>query len=356
MSGFEVCKIIRETYPATQLPIIMLTAKNQVSDLVEGLRAGANDYLTKPFSKGELITRIKTHLQLSRVNIAYSHFVPLEFLQLLEKESIVDVRLGDHVQKRMAVLFADIRAFTTLSESMTPKENFDFINAYLGRVSPIIRKYDGFIDKYIGDAIMALFPNSTNDAVQAAIDIHRQLVFFNEERAVAHLQPVRVGIGIHTGTLMLGTIGEEKRMEGTVISDAVNLASRLEGLTKMYGASIVISGEVLTELQNPSQFCYRFLGKVRVKGKQEPVYVFEVIDGEYDENVKQAKKASTSLFSEAINTYYQKEFSSAKEKFQQILIEIPQDRAASFYLKRCEYYLETGIPHNWEGVEVLVEK
>ena len=356
MSGFEVCKIIRETYPATQLPIIMLTAKNQVSDLVEGLQAGANDYLTKPFSKGELITRIKTHLQLSRVNIAYSHFVPLEFLQLLEKESIVDVRLGDHVQKRMAVLFADIRSFTTLSESMTPKENFDFINAYLGRVSPIIRKYGGFIDKYIGDAIMALFPDNTNDAVQAAIDIHRQLVIFNEERTNDRLQPVRVGIGIHTGTLMLGTIGEEKRMEGTVISDAVNLASRLEGLTKMYGASIVISGEVLTELQNPSQFCYRFLGKVRVKGKQEPVYVFEVIDGEYDETLKQAKKALTSVFSEAINTYYQKDFSLAKQKFDRILKEIPQDRAASFYLKRCEYYLETGTPHNWEGVEILVEK
>lgn len=355
MSGFEVCRIIRQTYPANQLPIIMLTAKNQVSDLLEGMAAGANDYLTKPFSKGELITRIRTHIQLSRVNIAYSKFVPLEFLKLLEKESIIDVRLGDHVQKHMAVLFADIRSFTTLSESMSPKENFEFINTYLGSVSPVIRKHHGFIDKYIGDAIMALFPETADDAVQASIEIHRQLVTFNQTRQNHLLQPVNIGIGLHIGTLMLGTIGEEKRMEGTVISDAVNLASRLEGLTKMYGASIVISEEILIELSNPEQYNYRFLGKVRVKGKNEPVHVFEIIDSESDE-VKEKKIALKSIFGQAIGAYYQKQFKQALQQFQQILTELPQDKAASFYLERCKYYLEQGIPHDWEGIEALAQK
>jgi len=355
MSGFEVCRIIRQTYPANQLPIIMLTAKNQVSDLVEGMQSGANDYLTKPFSKGELITRIKTHIQLSQVNIAYSNFVPLEFLQLLEKDSIVDVRLGDHVQKHMAVLFADIRSFTTLSESMTPKENFEFINEYLGRVSPVIRKHNGFIDKYIGDAIMALFPSSPEDAIQAAIEIHHQLIFFNQERQKQQLQKVNIGVGLHVGTLMLGTIGEKKRMEGTVISDAVNLASRLEGLTKLYGASIIVSEEILSELANRDYYNVRFLGKVRVKGKHAPVQIFEIIDSEPEE-VKAKKLALQANFSEAIDAYYKKLFQLAAGLFKQILLTLPQDKAASFYLERCEYYMEHGTPEDWEGVEALAQK
>ncbi len=355
MSGFEVCRIIRKTHPPNLLPIIMLTANNQVSDLVEGMRSGANDYLTKPFSKGELITRIRTHVQLSLVNIAYSNFVPLEFLKLLEKDSIVDVRLGDHVQKEMTVLFADIRSFTTLSESMSPKENFDFINDYLGRVSPIIRKYNGFIDKYIGDAIMALFPEKVDDAVQASIEIHKQLILFNKERKQQSKQEVKIGIGLHIGSLMLGTIGEKKRMEGTVISDAVNLASRLEGLTKLYGALTLISGDVLDKISNPNQYNYRFLGKVRVKGKQSAVKVFEIIDSESEE-VRNKKIALGSLFEQAIEAYYSKQFRQALIYFQDILLELPQDKAATFYLERCQHYFEEGIPENWEGIEALDKK
>lgn len=355
MSGFEVCKIIRQTHPANLLPIIMLTAKNQVSDLVAGLQSGANDYLTKPFSKGELIARLKMHIQLSRINMALSQFVPMEFLHLLDKDSITDVRLGDCMQKQMTVLFADIRSFTTLSESMSPKENFDFINAYLGHVSPVIRKHHGFIDKYIGDAIMALFPGKVDDAVQASIEIHQELVKFNQERAENQLSPIKIGIGLHTGTLMLGTIGEEKRMEGTVISDAVNLASRLEGLTKIYGASILLSEEILMALTEPAAYHFRFLGKVRVKGKQAPVQVFEIIDPESD-FVKKKKIALKSKFSQAIDTYYQKQFKPALKQFQALLIEFPEDTVAHFYSERCEYYLEQGIPDDWDGIEVLTQK
>ncbi|MEC4853156.1 MAG: ATP-binding protein, partial [Jaaginema sp. PMC 1079.18] len=158
MTGYEVCQRLRNHYASGELPIVLLTAKIQVSDLVEGFDSGANDYLTKPISKKELLARLKTHLRLSKMNIAYGRFVPHEFLKFLQRDSIVEVQLGDQVQQTMSVLFSDIRSFTTLSESMSPKENFDFLNSYLCRVGPIIRNHQGFVDKYIGDAVRALFP------------------------------------------------------------------------------------------------------------------------------------------------------------------------------------------------------
>jgi two-component system sensor histidine kinase ChiS len=355
MSGYEVCRIIRMTYPASELPIIMLTAKNQISDLVEGLKAGANDYLTKPFNKNELLTRIKTHIQLARITLSYSSFVPHEFLRLLGKESIIDVRLGDHIQKYMSILFVDIRSFTTLSEKMTPKENFEFINSYLGRMSPVIRKNNGFIDKYIGDAIMALFPRCADDAVNAAMEIHQQLLIFNQERKKHNSEQVYIGVGVHTGNLMLGTIGESKRMEGTVISDAVNLAARLEGLTKRYGASVVISEQTLNELSDSFKYESRFLDKVKVKGKEKPVMIFEVLDAQVHE-LDRYKITYKEEFQQAIDYYYKQEFSLSRVKLQYILSKYSNDKAIQLYLERCKHYSQQNIPDNWDGIEALTEK
>jgi two-component system sensor histidine kinase ChiS len=204
MTGYEACQKIREKFPANEVPILMLTAKNQVNDLVEGLSVGANDYLTKPISKTELLARIKTHLRLSNLNIASGRFVPHKFLQLLNKESIIDVALGDNVQQEMSIVFSDIRDFTTLSESMTPEDNFKFINAYLSRMESAIVENNGFIDKYIGDAIMALFSGSADDAVKAGIAMLHRLADYNQYRANSGDVPIKIGIGINTGSLMLG--------------------------------------------------------------------------------------------------------------------------------------------------------
>jgi two-component system sensor histidine kinase ChiS len=355
MTGYEVCQKIREHFPPNELPVVFLTARNQVSDLVEGLDSGANDYLTKPIYKNELLARIKTHIHLSKINIAYSRFVPREFLRFLDKESIVDVKLGDQVHKEMTILFSDIRDFTSLSENMSPKENFNFINSYLSRVSPVIRNHNGFIDKYIGDAIMALFPESAQNAVKAAIAMQQQVSLYNTHRLSNGYAPIAIGVGLHTGSLMLGTVGEKERMDTTVIADAVNLASRLEGLTKLYGAGIVISEQTLSRLDEPQAFSCRFLGRVRVKGKKAPVAVFEVYDGD-PQPLIDLKTQTRADFEQGVYLYHQEQFSQAQAIFQQVLQTNEQDKAARLYIKRCEQLQTYGSSNEWDGVETLHEK
>jgi len=355
MSGYEVCQIVRNNHQSNELPVILLTAKNQVSDLVEGLSCGANDYLTKPFSKNELLARMKTQLQLAKINKAYGRFVPHEFLWFLGLENITEVQLGNQIQKEMTILFSDIRSFTTLSESMSTKENFDFLNSYLRSVGPVIRDHNGFIDKYIGDAVMALFPKTADDAVSAAIDMHRELFKYNDRRRKKSKKDISIGVGLHTGNLMLGIIGEEQRMEGTVISDAVNLASRMEGLTKMYGASTAISGDTLSRLKDPSVYHTRYFGKIQVKGKKDAVEVYEVFDGD-PEAVIQMKLNTENDFKKGMELYYKKEFARACVQFNNVLEANPEDKAADHFLRRSAYFTVDGVPADWTGVEALDSK
>lgn len=154
--------------------------------------------------------------------------------KISSEKDIKDVELGDQIQKQMTVFFSDIRSFTELSESMSPMENFNFINSYLKRINPIIRKHNGFIDKFIGDAVMAIFPESPEDAISAAIEIQLEVRKYNSHRHNNGYRPIQIGIGINTGSLMMGTVGDSNRMDTTVIGDTVNLASRLESLTKQY--------------------------------------------------------------------------------------------------------------------------
>lgn len=343
MSGYEVCDAIRQQYPANELPIVFLTAKNQVTDLVQGFDVGANDYLTKPVSKNELLSRIKTHIELSKINHSYARFVPSEFLQFLGHNSILDVNLGDQIQQEMTVMFSDIRSFTSLSETLSPKENFDFINEYLKRISPIIRINKGFIDKYIGDAIMALFPSQADHAVSSAIEMMHELATYNLEREDMGFRPINIGIGLHTGTLMLGTIGEEQRMEGTVISDAVNVASRLEGLTKLFGAAIIISEQTLNQLSDPETYYRRFLGRIRVKGKSDVVSIFEIFD---DQTTKYFNHKVRSLedFEQGVRSYFNKDLEASELYFKEVVAMNPEDKAAQFYLKYTLRFLQQEIP------------
>ena len=194
------------------------------------------------------------------------------------KGSITEVQLGDHVAMNLTILFADIRAFTSLSEKMSPQENFNFLNNYLRRMEPVIDTHGGFVDKYIGDCIMALFDRRPDDAIESGIVMMKHLAELNEEVERQGKEPFEIGIGVNWGEMMLGTIGATGRMEGTVISDAVNTASRVESLTKIYGTALLVTEAVFERLESPSRFSVRILDRVRVKGREEPVVIYEVLD------------------------------------------------------------------------------
>ncbi|TAD98032.1 MAG: GAF domain-containing protein, partial [Oscillatoriales cyanobacterium] len=283
----------------------------------------------------KLYTEVReSEKMLAQLNKAYERFVPSQFLKFLDKSSIIDVELGDQVQLEMSVLFSDIRDFTTLSESMTPEENFRFINSYLSRMEPVINQNNGFIDKYIGDAIMALFNGDANNAVNAGIAMLNRLFEYNQNRANSGYAPIQIGIGINTGSLMLGTVGGPNRMDGTVISDAVNLASRVEGLTKNYGVSLLITQETYSRLENPSKYAIRSLDTVKVKGKSEAVTVYEVFDCDRPE-IKDGKLATLELFAEGLAIYSEGKFAEAGRLFAECWHQNQGDRVAKIYWERC---------------------
>lgn len=352
MSGYEVCQKIREKYLSSELPVIMVTAKNQVEDLVYGLTAGANDYIAKPFTKQEFLARINTQLDLSRIFQVTGRFVPDEFIRSLGRERITEVQLGDHVTREVSVFFADLRDYTRLSEQMGPEDNFRFIDAYNRRMGPIVNRNHGFINQYLGDAILALFPGQPADAIRCAIGIQVALRDYNVQRLEKGRIPVRVGAGLHTGPLIMGVTGDEERMDVAIISDTVNTASRIEGLSKHYGVNILLSEESLQRLQDPGEFHFRFLGKVQVKGKQNALRIYECFDGDPPEML-QAKMATATRFEEGMQHYFEKDFALAALAFQEVTRQHPGDATARIFLQKCGQFIATGVPDDWDGVEVM---
>lgn len=266
-------------------------------------------------------------------NLAIERFVPQAFLEKIGKPNIVAVELGDNKREHMTIMFSDIRNFTTLSETMTPDENFAFINSYLEHIGPVIRQHGGFIDKYIGDAIMALFEKA-DDGVRAGIAMMEALDRFNASRTAGGLAPVRIGIGLNTGSLMMGTIGELHRMDGTVISDAVNLASRVESLTKVYRTAMLLTQYTYDHLADPGAHAIRPIDVVVVRGKTRPVVLFEVFDRD-PPTVHAGKLKTREPLLRGVAALLLHDTATARRHFEESLALAPDDPAAKNLLKSC---------------------
>lgn len=443
IDGLLLVKFLRaDNSPSRNIPLIVLSSKEEPAIKVKAFQLGANDYLVKLPDRMELIARIRYHSQayidslkrqeaeerlkaeniqqalyieqvdkvtaaalaveknqfqpeslalvaertdelgrLARIFLqmiqtvktreqelietngkledlfqSASRFVPFEYLKFLRKNNISELQLGDNVSKVMAVMFSDIRSFTTISEKMTPRESFAFVNAYLRRVSPEIRSHNGFIVKFMGDGVMAVFPEGADDAVRSGIAKQQKVREYNEQRQSQGLIPIKVGIGIHFGRVMVGIVGEQNRMEGDALSDHVNLSSRLEGLTKFYGASMIISEETYENLTDPQQYNLRFLDRAIVKGRNEPIGIYEVLDAE-EEETRDLKLKTLTDFTQGLQFYRQADtLPQAKEQFERVLAINPDDLTVHLYLERIEQLIEQGTPSNWQGIWTFTEK
>jgi len=282
-----------------------------------------------------------------KINESISRFVPNQFLQILKRKTILDVYRGDSVEQNLTILFSDIRNFTNLSESKTAKEVFLLLNEYMERLGPSIGNHNGFIDKYIGDAIMALFPLGPTDAIFAALAMRGEVRGMRETTFKDfHLD---AGFGIHFGSVMLGTVGEANRLDTTVIGDNVNLASRLEGLTKNYGTPIIVSDAVCRSIPEGSGLEFREIDSVIVKGKTVPIVIYEVLNADSDE-VRSQKKESFPHFFNGLHSYKSQNFSGALECFDLCLKICPEDSVAKNYHIRAKSYSIQPPPPDWTGL------
>jgi class 3 adenylate cyclase len=340
------------TEPLTYLTNAIFAFENEQynRELVEG-------YTTRRDEVGTLITSFDTMVNniteanrnRERLLVASQRFVPEAYLEFLEKQSVADLQLGDHIAARMSVMFSDIRGFTTMSEGMTPAENFDFVNRYLREVSPMIQRYNGFIVKFLGDGMMAIFPYDVEDALRAAIAKQQASQKIGEALGAR----INLGVGIHIGDMMVGMIGEERRLQGDAFSDNVNLTARIEGLNKPFGTSILISEEARERIPQPDHFAMRRVGKVQVKGRETPITLYEVFEGTPGEEVKMATRAR---FYEGLTLYEEGNFTAAQEVFQALLAENPNDSVAAFYVEQTAYLLADPPAGEWDGVIVMKSK
>lgn len=365
MDGFEVCKKLKESNEYKDIPIIFVTGKSEIDSIVEGFAVGAVDYISKPFQKQEIIARVKTHLELkfareylqksyeelSRITEACQLFVPERFLnQILSNDSKEKFKPKRFQSEKFTILFTDVRAYTKKAEQMKLQQIFDFLNKLFGMMEPVISNNHGFVDKFIGDAIMACFDKeeSAEHAVMAAIKIQEELNEFNK---CYPGEEIKIGIGIDTGEVMVGTMGSNERLNPTVIGDHVNMASRLEALNKHYNTKLLISHCTYSEL-TPHKFQIREIDTVCVEGKSEAVIIYEVLDLDSEHNQNKKIYTREKLF-EGIKLYKNKSFEEAWLCFKECLEYFPEDVVPQKYLKRCRFFQKHPPKEDdfqWDGI------
>jgi two-component system sensor histidine kinase ChiS len=360
MDGFEVCEKIKSNPITASVPIIFISALDSPEDKVKALNAGGVDYITKPFNNTEVLTRVRIHatiqyLQnrlirmntdleeqvkertktLQETNDALTKFLPDSFLKLLGKENVRDVSLGDSVLHNMTSLFCDIRRFTTRAEKLGPEKTFEFLNQCFGKIVPAITANKGIVDNYLGDGLMALFPTDPKDALAAGIKIIKAIDDFNTEKGLSGDERVSLGLGMNWGPCMLGFIGDEERIQGTVIADTVNVASRIESLTKEYRVSFLVSGDFLQALGDSAEFPHRFVNKVFVRGRSKEVSLYEIFSNEPPETI-QERIETNAQYKEALDDLEGANREEAWQKAMNLVQDYPGDPLYRSLLERAE--------------------
>ena len=260
-------------------------------------------------------------------------------------------------KKEVTILFSDIRGFTSLSEKTTPEVLVSLLNEYLTPMTDIVMEEKGTLDKYIGDAVMAIFgapldlENHSERACIAAVSMINKVDEINDKWEMQGLPTISIGIGLNTGEAIVGNMGANIRFDYTAIGDNVNLASRLEGLNKYYGTEIIISESSKDQLPDPLKFNLRELDLVKVKGKEKPISIFEIIV-DNGSNIRDM----ISEFDKGISQYRSKNFTASIDIFNNILEKFPHDEPSKIYIERCKFYIENSPPNDWDYVYTAESK
>jgi predicted ATPase/class 3 adenylate cyclase len=294
--------------------------------------------------------------QMQRLYQKTERFVPKRFLEILQKKNIQEVELGDSVQIDLTAMFADIRGFTAIAETLTPKRLSLLLNTYLGYMAPIIREHRGFVEHFLGDGIMALFPRTSDDAVRAALVMQRQLTAFNAEIKNNGFKPIEMGIGLHYGPAMLSILGEAERFDANVVSDAINATSRIENLNKYYQTSLLISEKVYANLRNPNDYLISIVDKVKVKGKSRSMLIYEVNVRPTNPEELQSIEAYNKMFTQGFTAYEQGDFIAAEAIFNECLHLQPNNTRAEIFRSRCEEFKNRESKIDWDGAVTMLEK
>ncbi|NEQ34319.1 MAG: adenylate/guanylate cyclase domain-containing protein, partial [Leptolyngbya sp. SIO4C5] len=342
------------------VPNSVSIARDQVKPIERSLNLTVNP-LTNPEGKvlGGLLVLEDISQEKRMKTTLYRYMTPgvAERVMQLGEDSLM---VGE--RREVTVLFSDIRGYTTLTENLEASQVVSLLNDYFETMVEAVFAYEGTLDKFIGDALMAVFgaplplENHAWGAIQSALDMRRRLERFNHDRISKQLPDIRIGIGISSGEVVSGNIGSQKKMEYTVIGDGVNLSSRLEGITKQYGCDIVIS-EHTYELCK-AQIWVRELDRIRVKGKNEPVRIYELID--HRQNDLSAKRQELlDIYQEARYHYINREFEQAQQRFQQAQDIAPHDGAVTEHLRRIREYMSDPSKRpeaGWDGVYTMTTK
>ncbi len=337
--------------------LISVPVFNAEGDAVIGVIYCENKLSTDSFTADRLMILRALSMQMSisidnsRLYTLFERFVPKPFLSQLGQANIFDLEAGDSVSKDMNVLFMDIRNFTSFSEKHKSEVIFQFINEYLLAVTPLIHSHHGFIDKFLGDGVMALFPGESQIALKACVEIQNKIVDFAKTRTDLQLD---VAMGLHYGPLMLGIVGEATHIEGTVIGDTVNVASRLEALNKMFNTQCLLSDAVKKTLLANDHYHLRPVGKIRLMGRKEAMTVWQLLDSIKDRNERALHIGQLSLFEKYYQAYLQRDFKAARIGFDALFKDNPNDGVLAFYMQACRHYEQTPPAAEWQAeIEML---
>ncbi len=364
IDGYETCTRLKQNSKTKDIPIIFITAKKETDDIVQGFQVGGVDYITKPFHKEEVRARIRNHLELQFLRKQNEERMKATMVRYLGSE-LVDslMESGEELmgtsEHEVTILFSDIRSFTTLSEELGAQKTIEFLNDYFTQMVSCIQKEKGMLDKFIGDAIMAVFgapipyEGHADCGVHTAISMATAVTIYNQERKNRGEKPIQIGIGLNSSPVIAGNIGSSERMDYTVIGDGVNLAARLEGATKYYGAQIIISEYTLKDLRGDYQT--RELDRICLKGKTKPCRIYEILDNHTEETFPN-KKEVLGFFEKGLKEYRDGNWKDSISAFREALNLNPNDKACQVFIDRCEILKNKMDLNEWEGIWEMESK